>query len=74
MMAVSPDLGVAGNVLVFMICTMNWYNGLIVPYNQMQVFWRYWVCRVDFITSRVLLTSLSSSTTSTPSPTLLVAY
>ncbi|KAL8687136.1 MAG: hypothetical protein Q9218_006609 [Villophora microphyllina] len=43
MMAISPDLGVAGNVLVFMICTMNWYNGLIVPYNQMQVFWRYWI-------------------------------
>ncbi|KAL8736867.1 MAG: hypothetical protein Q9181_002258 [Wetmoreana brouardii] len=43
MMATSPDLGVAGNVLVFMICTMNWYNGLIVPYNQMQVFWRYWL-------------------------------
>lgn len=43
MMAVSPDLGVAGNVLVFMVCTMNWYNGLIVPYSQMQVFWRYWL-------------------------------
>ncbi|KAL9596515.1 MAG: hypothetical protein Q9219_005736 [cf. Caloplaca sp. 3 TL-2023] len=43
MMAISPDLGVAGNVLVFMICTMNWYNGLIVPYDQMQVFWRYWL-------------------------------
>ena len=43
MMAVSPDLGVAGNILVFIVCTMNWYNGLIVPYDQMQVFWRYWV-------------------------------
>ncbi|KAL9604583.1 MAG: hypothetical protein Q9179_001809 [Wetmoreana sp. 5 TL-2023] len=43
MMAISPDLRVAGNVLVFMICTMNWYNGLIVPYDQMQVFWRYWL-------------------------------
>ncbi|KAI4251098.1 MAG: hypothetical protein LQ352_005065 [Teloschistes flavicans] len=47
MMAVSPDLGVAGNVLVFMICTMNWYNGLIVPYNQMQVFWRYWLYYIN---------------------------
>lgn len=44
MMALSPDLGFAGNVLVFLVCTMNWYNGIIVPYNQIQVFWRYWVC------------------------------
>ncbi|KAL8987359.1 MAG: hypothetical protein Q9177_003420 [Variospora cf. flavescens] len=43
MMAMSPDLGVAGNLLVFIVCTMNWYNGLIVPYDQMQVFWRYWL-------------------------------
>ena len=43
MMALSPDLGFAGNVLVFLVCTMNWYNGIIVPYNQIQVFWRYWV-------------------------------
>ncbi|KAH9207271.1 ABC-2 type transporter-domain-containing protein [Leptodontidium sp. 2 PMI_412] len=43
MMALSPDLGVAGNILVFIICTLNWYNGLIVPYNQIQVFWRYWL-------------------------------
>ncbi len=42
-MAMSPDLGVAGNILVFLICTMNWYNGLVVPYEQIQVFWRYWV-------------------------------
>ncbi|KAL2812989.1 pleiotropic drug resistance protein, ABC superfamily [Aspergillus granulosus] len=43
MMAVSPDLGVAGNVLVFIVCTFNWFNGIIVPYDQIQVFWRYWL-------------------------------
>jgi ATP-binding cassette, subfamily G (WHITE), member 2, SNQ2 len=43
MMAMSPDLGTAGNILVFIICTLNWFNGIIVPYNQIQVFWRYWV-------------------------------
>ncbi len=47
-MAMSPDLGVAGNLLVFIICTMNWYNGFIVPYDQMQVFWRYWVRTWDY--------------------------
>ncbi|KAL4783840.1 ABC-2 type transporter-domain-containing protein [Aspergillus varians] len=43
MMAVSPDLGVAGNILVFIVCTFNWFNGIIVPYDQIQVFWRYWL-------------------------------
>lgn len=43
MMALSPDLGFAGNVLVFIVCTCNWFNGIIVPYDQIQVFWRYWV-------------------------------
>jgi hypothetical protein len=48
MMAVSPDLGVAGNVLVFIVCTFNWFNGIIVPYEQIQVFWRYWVSTISF--------------------------
>jgi ATP-binding cassette, subfamily G (WHITE), member 2, SNQ2 len=39
----SPDLGFAGNVLVFIVCTFNWFNGIIVPYEQIQVFWRYWL-------------------------------
>ncbi|RKK92030.1 Multidrug resistance protein CDR2 [Fusarium oxysporum] len=43
MMALSPDLGAAGNVLVFIVCTCNWFNGIIVPYSQIQVFWRYWL-------------------------------
>lgn len=47
MMAMSPDLGFAGNVLVFLVCTCNWFNGIIVPYDQIQVFWRYWVSLID---------------------------
>ncbi|KAL7811019.1 P-loop containing nucleoside triphosphate hydrolase protein [Trichoderma aethiopicum] len=43
MMALSPDLGAAGNVLVFIVCTCNWFNGIIIPYDQIQVFWRYWL-------------------------------
>ncbi|MCJ1367838.1 hypothetical protein MMC16_006973 [Acarospora aff. strigata] len=43
MMAMSPDLGFAGNVLVFIVCIANWFNGIIVPYDQLQVFWRYWL-------------------------------
>jgi len=51
MMALSPDLGFAGNVLVSIVCTCNWFNGIIVPYNQIQVFWRYWV-RLPLVHSR----------------------
>ena len=43
MMAMSPDLGFAGNVLVFLVATCNWFNGIVVPYSQIQVFWRYWM-------------------------------
>ena len=43
MMAISPDLGFAGNVLIFIICAANWFNGIIVPYSEIQAFWRYWV-------------------------------
>ncbi|KAI9688918.1 MAG: hypothetical protein M1822_001275 [Bathelium mastoideum] len=43
MIGMSPDLGTAGNVLVFLVCSVNWFNGIIVPYEQIQVFWRYWL-------------------------------
>jgi hypothetical protein len=43
MIGMSPDLGTAGNVLVFLVCSVNWFNGIIVPYEQIQVLWRYWV-------------------------------
>lgn len=43
MMAMSPDLGFAGNILVFLVCVCNWFNGIVVPYSQIQTFWRYWV-------------------------------
>ncbi|KAF2638892.1 hypothetical protein P280DRAFT_519746 [Massarina eburnea CBS 473.64] len=43
MIGMSADLGTAGNVLVFLVCSVNWFNGIIVPYEQIQVFWRYWL-------------------------------
>jgi ABC-type multidrug transport system permease subunit len=43
MIGMSPDLETAGNILVFLVCAVNWFNGIIVPYKQIQVFWRYWV-------------------------------
>jgi ABC-type multidrug transport system permease subunit len=59
MMAMTPDLGSAGNILVFIICTLNWFNGLIVPYDQIQVFWRYWLYYLSPFT--YLLSGLSTA-------------
>jgi len=42
--ALSPNPKFAGLVLVFLVTTFNWFNGVVVPYSQIQVFWRYWVC------------------------------
>lgn len=41
--ALSPDLEFAGLVLVFLVTIFNWFNGVVVPYRQIQGFWRYWV-------------------------------
>ena len=41
--AFSPDLKSAGLMLVFIVTLFNWFNGVVVPYDQIQVFWRYWV-------------------------------
>jgi hypothetical protein len=68
MMALSPDLGVAGNVLVFIVCTLNWFNGIIVPFHQLQVFWRSWVSSFMLPTTVLVLEhwahDRTSSTTS----------
>jgi ABC-type multidrug transport system permease subunit len=40
--ASSPDLKFAGLVLVFLVTTFNWFNGVVVPYAQIQVAWRFW--------------------------------
>ncbi|KAL4863809.1 hypothetical protein BDV12DRAFT_189408 [Aspergillus spectabilis] len=64
MMAVSPDLGVAGNILVFVVCTFNWFNGIIVPYDQIQVFWRYWLYYLSPFTYLLggMVTAVTSNT------------
>ncbi|KAF7503708.1 hypothetical protein GJ744_003333 [Endocarpon pusillum] len=38
--AMSPDLGFAGNILVFLVCVCDWFNGIVVPYSQTQTFRR----------------------------------
>ena len=34
MIGISPDLGTAGNVLVFLVCSVNWFNVVVVPYER----------------------------------------
>lgn len=46
--ALSPDLKVAGLMLVFLVTTFNWFNGVVVPFEQIQVVWRYWVSLLNF--------------------------
>ncbi|KAH6634752.1 ABC drug exporter AtrF [Chaetomium sp. MPI-SDFR-AT-0129] len=48
--AVSPDLKFAGLVLVFLVTIFNWFNGVVVPYQQIQGFWRYWLYYLNPLT------------------------
>ncbi|KAG8426770.1 hypothetical protein J3459_007818 [Metarhizium acridum] len=48
--ALSPDLKFAGLVLVFLVTIFNWFNGVVVPYHQIQVFWRYWLYYINPLT------------------------
>ncbi|KAF5580877.1 ATP-binding protein multidrug cassette transport [Fusarium subglutinans] len=76
MMALSPDLGAAGNVLVFIVCTCNWFNGIIVPYSQIQVFWRYWLYYLSPFTYLLggMVTAVTSSAEVSCSPADLTVF
>ncbi|QGI71281.1 hypothetical protein CEK26_003618 [Fusarium fujikuroi] len=76
MMALSPDLGAAGNVLVFIVCTCNWFNGIIVPYSQIQVFWRYWLYYLSPFTYLLggMVTAVTSSVDVSCSPSDLTVF
>ncbi|KAL5340239.1 ABC-2 type transporter-domain-containing protein [Aspergillus crustosus] len=67
MMALSPDLSIASNILVFIVFTFNWFNGIIVPYDQIQVFWRYWLYYLSPFTYHLggMVTAVTSQTTIT---------
>jgi ATP-binding cassette subfamily G (WHITE) protein 2 (SNQ2) len=43
MMGISPSLAFAGNVLVFVVSVCDRFNGTLVPWDEIQVFWQYWV-------------------------------
>jgi ABC-type multidrug transport system permease subunit len=39
----APSFTVISNVLPFFLVMFSLFNGVVVPYNQLNVFWRYWV-------------------------------
>lgn len=42
--AFAPSFTVIGNVLPFFLVMFSLFNGVVVPHDQLNVFWRYWVC------------------------------
>jgi len=49
----APSFTVISNVLPFFLTVLSLFNGVVVPYSQLNVFWKYWV-------SSTILPSLSS--------------
>ena len=41
--AFAPSFTVISNVLPFFLVMFSLFNGVVVPYEQLNVFWRYWV-------------------------------
>ena len=41
--AFAPSFTVISNVLPFFFVTFALFNGVVVPYQQLSVFWRYWM-------------------------------
>jgi ABC-type multidrug transport system permease subunit len=39
----APSFTVISNVLPFFLVVFSIFNGVFVPYNQLVVFWKYWV-------------------------------
>ena len=40
----APNFTVISNVLPFFLVIFSLFNGVVVPYEQFNVFWKYWVC------------------------------
>lgn len=45
--AFAPSFNVISNCLPFFFVTVSIFNGVVRPYNQLPVFWRYWMYYVN---------------------------
>ncbi|QUC20523.1 uncharacterized protein UV8b_04764 [Ustilaginoidea virens] len=43
----APSFTVISNVVPFFLVTFGLFNGVVVPYEQLNVFWRYWLYYVN---------------------------
>ncbi|KAK2616259.1 ATP-binding cassette transporter snq2 [Conoideocrella luteorostrata] len=61
----APSFTVISNVLPFFLVMFSLFNGVVVPYEQLNVFWRYWLYYLNPSTywiSGVLATTLEHQT------------
>ena len=67
----APSFTVISNILPCFLVVFALFNGVVVPYGQLNVFWKYWVSLPLPLHHqlRVLILSLYSSTGLTPAPT-----
>ncbi|KAH0596640.1 hypothetical protein MHUMG1_05758 [Metarhizium humberi] len=59
----APSFTVISNVLPFFLVMFSLFNGVVVPYDQLNVFWRYWLYYLNPSTywiSGVLATTLAN--------------
>lgn len=61
----APSFTVISNVLPFFLVIFSLFNGVVVPYSQMNVFWKYWV-RLPPLSVQTHANTANSSTGSTP--------
>lgn len=45
--AYAPDFNVISNVLPFYFVMVSLFNGVVRPYDQLPVFWRYWMYYIN---------------------------
>lgn len=55
----APSFTVISNVLPWFLVIFSLFNGVVVPYTQLNVFWKYWVCLLPpTILPQFILTNL----------------
>ena len=50
--AFAPSFTVISNVLPFFLVMFSLFNGVVVPYAQLNVFWKYWVSTLPYFCNR----------------------
>jgi hypothetical protein len=43
----APSFTVISNILPCFLVIFCLFNGVVVPYTQLNVFWKYWVCLIS---------------------------